>query len=163
MRGCKPCRAGRRLPKVGRNACRPRTAGCAPFKFRDVAGHPLELLWFPPGQGRALWQNGTGLTLGIDHSALTVRSGPASLRFYRGLGFTVDHRSRNRGPSQSALDALPQAEADVIGLRIPGSAGAGLELLVYHPPPAPDPYPAARPGHRSHRSCRTRQHVARHA
>ena len=25
------------------------------FKFRDPDGHPLELIWFPPAQGRAVW------------------------------------------------------------------------------------------------------------
>ena len=115
----------------------PGNGGVRAFKFRDPAGHPLELLWFPPGQGRAMWQHGSGVTLGIDHSALAVRSGTASLRFYRGLGFTENHRSRNRGPAQSRLDALPAADVEVIGLRIPGSAGAGLELLRYHPPGRP--------------------------
>ena len=28
------------------------------FKFRDPDGHPLELIWFPPGQGRAVWHAG---------------------------------------------------------------------------------------------------------
>jgi catechol 2,3-dioxygenase-like lactoylglutathione lyase family enzyme len=31
--------------------------GVKAFKFRDPDGHPLELLWFPPGSGRAIWQD----------------------------------------------------------------------------------------------------------
>ena len=42
------------------------------FKFRDPDGHPLELLWFPSGRGRAVWHQGESPApfLGIDHSAL---------------------------------------------------------------------------------------------
>jgi hypothetical protein len=38
------------------------------FKFRDPDGHPLELLYFPPGQGRTLWHRSadTQVFLGID-------------------------------------------------------------------------------------------------
>ena len=45
------------------------------FKFRDPDGHPLELIWFPPAHGRAVWhQKVSGaLFLGIDHSALCCR------------------------------------------------------------------------------------------
>src|SRR5271157_477068 len=43
------------------------------FKFRDPDGHPLELLYFPPGQGRRVWTgHGDKLFLGIDHSAIGV-------------------------------------------------------------------------------------------
>jgi len=38
------------------------------WKFRDPDGHPLELLWFPPGGGRAVWRGHPpgAVFLGID-------------------------------------------------------------------------------------------------
>lgn len=112
------------------------------FKFRDPDGHPLELLWFPPGQGRAVWHRGaawhrglaTSPFLGIDHSALAIEAASRSLRFYRALGFRVADRSRNAGPAQSKLDGLPGARLRVFSLRPGSPAGPGLELLAYRPP-----------------------------
>ena len=74
------------------------------FKFRDPDGHPLELLWFPPGQGRAVWQRSASPSrfLGIDHSALSVASTPDSLVFYRALGLMVAATSVNQGAAQAA-------------------------------------------------------------
>lgn len=109
------------------------------FKFRDPDGHPLELLWFPPGQGRATWHQSESATpfLGIDHSALSVASTAQSLAFYRALGFRVNDRSLNRGPNQERLDGLPGARVQVTSLRPACDASAGLELLGYHPPGRP--------------------------
>jgi catechol 2,3-dioxygenase-like lactoylglutathione lyase family enzyme len=104
------------------------------FKFRDPDGHPLELIWFPPGQGRAIWRHDNGLFLGIDHSAISVGSGLRSHGFYRGLGMRVSARSLNQGAAQSALDGLPDARVRVIGLRPTQDSGPGLELLAYQPP-----------------------------
>ncbi len=109
------------------------------FKFRDPDGHPLELIWFPPQRGRAVWHEAAadGPFLGIDHSALAVSSTSRSLAFYRKLGFTPDERSWNHGEPQSALDGLLDARARVIGLRPASPDGAGLELLRYVPPGRP--------------------------
>ena len=65
------------------------------FKFRDPDGHPLELIWFPPGQGRPVWHQGMSATpfLGIDHSALSIASTARGVGFYRALGFRVSDRS----------------------------------------------------------------------
>jgi catechol 2,3-dioxygenase-like lactoylglutathione lyase family enzyme len=106
------------------------------FKFRDPDGHPLELIWFPPGQGRPLWQQQAAEIpfLGIDHTALAVSDTGRSIRFYRGLGFRVAYRSRNYGPAQARLDGLPGARTRITGLRLPGADGPGLELLGYRPP-----------------------------
>ena len=116
----------------------PRNGGVAAVKFRDLDGHPLELIQFPPGGGRPAWQRaagaGSGPFLGIDHSALAVASTARSLRFYRRLGFRVASRSWNSGPAQSRLDGLPGARARVTGLRFPSPTGPGLELLRYMPP-----------------------------
>ena len=106
------------------------------WKFRDPEGHPLELLWFPPGSGRTVWRRHPpgSVFLGIDHSALAVSNGARSLRFYRRLGFKVASRSRNAGPAQSRLDGLPGARLRVFSLRPASADGAGLELLAYRPP-----------------------------
>lgn len=106
------------------------------FKFRDPDGHPLELIWFPPGQGRSVWhQDISGaLFLGVDHSALSVASTLRSLWFYRKIGFRVSDRSLNRGPAQERLDGLPSAWARITGLRPALPGGPGLELLGYRPP-----------------------------
>ncbi len=109
------------------------------FKFRDPDGHPLELIWFPPGQGRPVWHRDVsdGPFLGIDHSALAVAAMPRSLGFYRALGWRVNARSLNRGPVQARLDGLPGARVRVTALRPPSAASPGLELLAYHPPGRP--------------------------
>jgi catechol 2,3-dioxygenase-like lactoylglutathione lyase family enzyme len=121
----------------------PQNGGVVAFKFRDPDGHPLELIHFPPGQGRAIWQGGgEGPFLGIDHSALAIGSGRRSLPFYRRLGFRVVARSFNHGPAQSRLDGLPGAAVHVTGLRIPGVCGPGLELLRYMPPGRKRPHTA---------------------
>ncbi len=106
------------------------------WKFRDPDGHPLELLWFPPGGGREVWRGRPpgAVFLGIDHSALAAGSGARSLRFYRRLGFKVAARSRNAGPAQSRLDGLPGARLRVFSLRPASAHSPGLELLTYQPP-----------------------------
>jgi catechol 2,3-dioxygenase-like lactoylglutathione lyase family enzyme len=109
------------------------------FKFRDPDGHPLELIWFPQGQGRAVWHDARpfGPFLGIDHSAIAVSLTSRSLAFYRRLGLTPTNRSWNHGAPQSALDGLLDARARVIGLRAASPDGPGLELLRYIPPGRP--------------------------
>ncbi len=115
--------------------------GVRAFKFRDPDGHPLELIWFPPGQGRAVWHApGAAVPdvtfLGIDHSALAVAATPASLGFYHALGLRVASRSLNRGEAQARLDGLASPTVWVTALRPPPGRdnGPGLELLAYRPP-----------------------------
>ena len=105
------------------------------FKFRDPDGHPLELIWFPPAQGRAVWHQkvSAALFLGIDHSALSVASTSRSVAFYRTLGLRVSERSVNRGPAQGRLDGVPGARVRVTGLRPVSIISPGLELLGYRP------------------------------
>jgi catechol 2,3-dioxygenase-like lactoylglutathione lyase family enzyme len=105
------------------------------FKFRDPDGHPLELIWFPPGVGRAK-RGGTKTKrtfLGIDHSALSVTATRSSVGFYKNLGFRVSSRSLNHGVAQNRLDGLPEARVRVTGLRASDELGPGLELLAYKP------------------------------
>jgi catechol 2,3-dioxygenase-like lactoylglutathione lyase family enzyme len=119
----------------------PANGGVRAFKFRDPDGHPLELIWFPPGWGRPVWHSAlpVRIFLGIDHSALAVSSAARSLEFYRALGFEVAARSLNEGPAQSRLDGLPNATAHITGLRPASPDGPGLELLAYAPPGRPAP------------------------
>jgi catechol 2,3-dioxygenase-like lactoylglutathione lyase family enzyme len=108
------------------------------FKFRDPDGHPLELLWFPPGNGHHNWEQVAARSsspfLGIDHTALCITSTRRSVAFYGSLGLRVTGRSINRGEAQSKLDDIDHAHVRVIGLRPAASSGPGLELLAYRPP-----------------------------
>jgi len=135
-------RAGwRPISEGGPQSLPPSNGAVRAFKFRDPDGHPLELLWFPSGQGRALWhQNGSpALFLGIDHSALAIASTLRGLGFYRALGFRVSDRTLNHGPAQARLDGLAAARLRVTGLRPASATGPGLELLAYHPSGRPAP------------------------
>jgi catechol 2,3-dioxygenase-like lactoylglutathione lyase family enzyme len=107
------------------------------FKFRDPDGHPLELLYFPPGQGRPQWsgrQPGT-IDLGIDHTAICVSNTAASTAFYSGmLGMKVAYEVVNQGPAQERLDSTPDARVRITGLRPASPNGPGIELLDYRTP-----------------------------
>jgi len=124
----------------------PRNGSVVALKFRDPDGHPLELIHFPAGQGRAGWQDNAGESpfLGIDHSAIAVSACAESQAFYEELGFSAASRSENFGPAQARLDGLAGARVTVIGLRPPDDAAMGLELLGYTPPGRPMPAMGAR-------------------
>jgi catechol 2,3-dioxygenase-like lactoylglutathione lyase family enzyme len=117
-------------------------AGIKAIKFRDPDGHNLELLWFPEGKGNPVWKRGGGdLFLGIDHTAMTVRSTENSLKFYRELlGLTVAGGTLNMGTEQEHLDSLPGARARVTGLTLT-IGPLGVELLEYERPTAGRPFP----------------------
>ena len=134
-----PIAAGSRSAGAARSSSRARNGSERAFKFRDPDGHPLELLWFPPGKGRVLWHQRAATTpfLGIDHSALAVSLASRSLAFYRRLGLSPAERSWNHGRPQSALDGLAETRVRVIGLRPASTEGPGLELLRYRPPGRP--------------------------
>lgn len=119
-------------------------AGIRAIKFRDPDGHNLELLWFPEGKGDSLWKKrgSTDIFLGIDHTAITVRSTEKSLQFYRDLlGFTVAGSTLNMGMEQEHLDSLPGARVRVTGLT-PTMGPPGVEFLEYERPTAGRPFPA---------------------
>jgi catechol 2,3-dioxygenase-like lactoylglutathione lyase family enzyme len=113
----------------------PNTGSVIAFKFRDLDGHPLELIQFPPGTGYATWQQKQGIFLGIDHSAIDVASMDQSLDFYtRSLGLSVASRSINSGPEQGRLDHARDVVVEVVTLH-PGMEGPPhLELLGYERP-----------------------------
>lgn len=108
------------------------SAGVRAFKFKDLDGHNLELIWFPPDKGKEKWhQNTERLFLGIDHSAVVVANTEQSLHFYCDiLGMQVKGSSLNQGETQARLDGLPGAEARVTALGT-AQAGNGIELLDY--------------------------------
>jgi catechol 2,3-dioxygenase-like lactoylglutathione lyase family enzyme len=118
-------------------------AGIKAIKFRDPDGHNLELLWFPEGKGNPFWQKpGQELFLGIDHTAMTVRSSENSISFYRDLlGFAVAGDTLNMGTEQEHLDSLPGVRARVTGLT-PKMTPIGVEFLEYERPIAGRPMPA---------------------
>ncbi|MGH7164227.1 MAG: VOC family protein, partial [Nitrospiraceae bacterium] len=118
-------------------------AGIKAAKFRDPDGHNLELLWFPEGKGNPRWhQPTTELFLGIDHTAMTVRSTDSSLKFYHDLlGMTLGGSSLNVGTEQEHLDSLPGARARVTGIK-PAVGPLGIEFLEYELPAAGRPIPA---------------------
>lgn len=111
-------------------------AGIRAYKFKDPDGHPLELLYFPPGKGHPKWQRGgSELFLGIDHSAITVADTERSIRFWvDALGLAVAGGSLNTGPTQEQLDGTRGAEVRITGLRAPRPGGPGLEFLQYLTP-----------------------------
>jgi catechol 2,3-dioxygenase-like lactoylglutathione lyase family enzyme len=109
--------------------------GVRAFKFRDPDGHPLELLWFPPGQGRAIWHQRDGLFLGIDHSAIAVAATDASLTFYHDLlGLRVAYAVTNQGPMQDRLDGVAGAVVRITGLEPAAPDPPGIEFLDYRQP-----------------------------
>ena len=113
------------------------------FKFRDPDGHPLELLYLPPGQGRPLWTGGGDrLFLGIDHSAISVAETDRSEAFYEKLlGMRAVYEVVNRGPTQESLDGTFGAVVQITGLRPPAETGPGVEFLEYRTPATGRPAP----------------------
>jgi catechol 2,3-dioxygenase-like lactoylglutathione lyase family enzyme len=114
----------------------PNTGSVTAFKFRDPEGHPLELIFFPPGVGEPGWQQAGAGIVGYDHTAISVLDVDRSIAFYRGLlGFQVGGRSLNRSPEQDHLDGLSCCEVDVVTLQPASAATPHLELLHYRRPP----------------------------
>jgi catechol 2,3-dioxygenase-like lactoylglutathione lyase family enzyme len=127
-------------------------AGIRAYKFKDPDGHPLELLYFPPGKGNPKWQESDDrLFLGIDHSAITVADSELSIRFWRDLiGLSVASGSLNSGPTQEHLDGAIGAVVRVTGLRPERARGPGLEFLQYVMPAGGRLSPRYRPSDIAH-------------
>lgn len=110
-------------------------AGIEAFYFRSPDGHPLELIYFPPGKGNPIWQNSDSLFLGIDHTAITISKTDESLKFYRDLlGMHVVGESLNFGDTQEKLSKVPGAKVKITSLQFADSQGMGIEFLEYESP-----------------------------
>ena len=112
--------------------------GVRAFKFRDPDGHPLELLYFPAGQGRKVWHSRDQgqIDLGIDHTAISVSDTPASMAFYRGLlGMKAAYEVTNKGAAQDRLDGILNAQVHITVFARNLDDGAGIELLDYRNEP----------------------------
>lgn len=120
----------------------PAAAGIRAFYFHDPDDHNLELIWFPEGKGDPRWQQHTGaLFMGIDHTAIGIRSTDQSLAFFRDLlGLERKGDSWNKGTEQEHLNNVEGASLHITGLRSP--AGPGVEFLEYLVPGPGKPYPA---------------------
>ena len=113
----------------------PDAGGVRAYYFRDPDGHPLELIWYPPGKGQAKWQQSDALFIGIDHTAIAVSDTARSEAFYASLGLEVAGRSLNQGVEQERLSGVPGARVRITGLR--GPEGYGVEFLEYLTPVEP--------------------------
>ncbi len=123
------------VSQTGPQTMPPSSGGIRAYKLRDPDGQLVQLLWFPPGQGRTLQQaQPRGLFLEIDHAAVSVSVGWRSLEFYRSLGFRAATRSLSRGAPQARLDSIPAAHVHITALHTPAPGGPGLALLAYRPP-----------------------------
>ncbi len=126
-----------RLPDWNKNA-----GGIWAFYFKDLDGHPVEVLQFPPGKGAEKWHRASDkLFLGIDHTAIVVSDTDASINFYRDLlGMRVAGESENYGTEQEHLNNVFGAHLRITALR--GASGPGIELLEYLAPRDGRPFPA---------------------
>ena len=124
------------ITREGPQQLPPSTGSVRAFKFRDPDGHPLELLSFPPGSGDPRWQhaNDHAITLGIDHSAISVADVGRSIAFYTLLGMSVPARQINHGIEQQELDALADVRVDVVALQPDAAHTPHVELLGYLDP-----------------------------
>ena len=118
-----------RLPSTGSE-----TMGTEVLYLKDPDGHPIQLISFPPGQGEAKWQADFGqLFLGIDHSAITVKSTQKSLQFYHFLlGLNILETYFYQGLQEERLSQIKNPK--VQGTQLKSSYGPKLELLQYIEP-----------------------------
>ncbi|MCG6941822.1 MAG: VOC family protein [Thiohalocapsa sp.] len=129
----------RPISRDGPQQLPPESGGVTAFKGYDPEGHPIELLSFPPDEGAPATRGG------IDHSAISVRDGTASIAFYQDmLGLDCTARQLNRGAEQDRLDDLTDTQVQVITLAPSDTPAPHVELLAYldPPPQAPDTPPA---------------------
>jgi len=125
-----------RVPQTSPNpqtlpAWNPTAGGIQAFYFKDLDGHNLELIQFPPDKGDPKWQQATeALFLGIDHTAIVVADTAASRAFYCDqLGMQLQQESQNSGLEQECLSGVSEVQVQISSLKAP--TGLGLELLEY--------------------------------
>ena len=109
--------------------------GVRALYFRSPDGHPLELIQYPKGYGSPSWQDRRSLFLGIDHTAITVKSTEKSVRFYCDLfGMKVLQEGLNHGEAQESLTGVKGARVKITTLGFPDSSSMQLECLEYLAP-----------------------------
>jgi catechol 2,3-dioxygenase-like lactoylglutathione lyase family enzyme len=120
----------------------PEAAGIRAFYFQDPDRHNLEIIYFPKGKGQDKWQQPGGkIFLGIDHTAIGVRSTTASHAFYQTLlGIERKGDSWNKGIEQAHLNNVEGASLHITGYR--ATEGPGVEFLEYLRPGPGKKYPA---------------------
>lgn len=119
----------------GQQKLPPSSGGVTACKFRDPDGHPLELIYFPPGTGHTNWDSRPELFNGIDHSAIDVADMEKSTDFYtRIMDLQVASDTSNSGPEQEKLDHLQDVLVRVIALQPVLHALPHIELLCYQRP-----------------------------
>jgi catechol 2,3-dioxygenase-like lactoylglutathione lyase family enzyme len=111
----------------------PPTAGTVTaFKFRDLEGHPLEMLAFSPERTPEHWKRRrAGVAVGIDHSAISVADTGRSIVFYERFGLSRVGGSLNFGPAQEKLDDIPDVRVEVTALAPQSHPTPHVELLCY--------------------------------
>jgi catechol 2,3-dioxygenase-like lactoylglutathione lyase family enzyme len=119
----------------------PAAAGIRAFYFQDPDRHNLEIIYFPKGKGQDKWQQSNrGIFLGIDHTAIGVRSTAGSQAFYQTvLGIERKGDSWNKGIEQEHLNNVEGASLHITGYR--AAAGPGVEFLEYLQPGPGKKYP----------------------
>lgn len=104
------------------------------YKFRDLDGHPLELVQFRAG-GDARWRRKSALFCGIAHHAITVADLARSTDFYtRLLGLGEAARGVKAGPEQARLDNAPDVLLHAVTLQPAAAGPPQLQLLDYARP-----------------------------
>ena len=109
-------------------------AGVKAFYFKDLDGHNLELIEFPPDKADDKWLQETDkLFLGIDHSAVVVKDAEASFALYRDrLGLELMLQAENYGTEYEHISGIFNARVQVNSMSPP--SGIGFELLEYISP-----------------------------
>lgn len=108
--------------------------GVKAFYFKDLDGHNLELIEFPPDKAEDKWlQTQDKLFLGIDHTAVVVKDAEASFALYRDcLGLKLMLQAENYGTEYEHISGIFGARVQVNSMKPP--AGIGFELLQYLAP-----------------------------
>ena len=130
--------APQRIPNWNKNA-----AGIKAFYFKDPDGHVLELISFPEGKGEPRWQRKKALFLGIDHTAIAIRSNMRGFHFYQKLlAMTLLGSGTNYGIEQARLNNVENAKVEITTFKAPTMEGPGIEFLRYIEPGHGRSYPS---------------------
>ena len=110
------------------------SSGVQAFIFKDPDGHNLELLALPADKAPEKWSQSTDkMFLGIDHTAIGVKSASASFGLYKDyLNLELAGDVENYGTEFEHVTGVFGSKIHVNTLE--GKAGLGFELLDYIAP-----------------------------